>query len=131
MQHLEHPRELVDEGVMIRTMEGRINSWDSGAAELYGWKEEEAIGKISHDLLRTQFPKPLEEIESELVRNGRWEGKLVHSTRDGARVVVRSQWALNFEEGSEAVVEINTPAGDREDVPRAHTKSDAVTLGKQ
>jgi len=123
MQHLEHSRELVDEGMMIRTMEGRINSWDRGAAELYGWKEEEAIGKISHDLLRTQFPKPLEEIESELVRNGRWEGKLVHRTRDGARVVVRSQWALNFEEGSEAVVEINTPAGDR--------KSDSVALGRQ
>ena len=130
MQHLEDSRELVDEGVMIRTMQGRINSWDDGAAELYGWKEEEAIGKISHDLLHTQFPKPLKEIESELVRNGRWEGKLVHSTRNGARVVVKSQWSLNFEEGTEAVLEINTPAGDGEVVPRAHTKPDAEPPNK-
>ena len=56
---------------MTRTMEGRINSWNRSAAELFGWKKEEAIGRISHDLLQTQFPKPLEEIESELVRNGR------------------------------------------------------------
>ena len=107
MQHLEHSREFVNEGMMIRTMDGRINSWDRGAAELYGWKEEEAIGKISHDLLHTEFPKPLEQIESELIRNGRWEGKLVHSTRDGARVVVKSQWALDLEGLSRAVVEIN------------------------
>jgi len=81
---------------MTRTMEGRINSWNRSAAELFGWKKEEAIGRISHDLLQTQFPKPLEEIESELVRNGRWEGKLVHTTRDGHRVVVESRWILDL-----------------------------------
>jgi len=68
-------------------MEGRINSWNRSAEALYGWKKEEAIGRISDALLHTQFPKPLEEIESELVRNGRWEGKVVHTTRDGRRVV--------------------------------------------
>ena len=47
---------------MTRTMEGRINSWNRSAAELFGWKKEEAIGRISHDLLQTQFPKPLQEI---------------------------------------------------------------------
>jgi PAS domain S-box-containing protein len=125
MQHLEHSRELVDEGMMIRTMEGRINSWDRGAAELYGWKEEEAIGKISHDLLRTQFPKPLEEIESELVRNGRWEGKLVHSTRDGARIVVRSLWTFESTGPSETVFEINSPAVDQDPSLQAQTTADA------
>ena len=70
---------------MTRTVEGIINFWNHAAEDLYGWKKEEAIGRVSHDLLKTQFPKPLEEIESELVNNGRWEGKLVHSTRDGGR----------------------------------------------
>ena len=88
-------------------MEGRINSWNRSAAELYSWKKEEAIGRISHDLLQTQFPKPLEEIESELVRNGRWEGKLVHTTRDGRRVVVESRWILDLARQAGAVVEIN------------------------
>ena len=75
--------EPANHSVMTRTMEGIINFWNHSAEELYGWRKEEAIGKVSHDLLQTQFPKPLEEIESELVRNGRWEGKLVHTTRDG------------------------------------------------
>ena len=101
MNPQEEVFELVNDGVMIRTMAGRINSWNRGAAKLYGWRKEEAIGKISHDLLRTQFPKPLEEIEAELVRSGRWEGKLVHTTRDGGQVVVASRWALDMQDSPE------------------------------
>ena len=100
--------ELANDGVMTRTMEGIINFWNHSAEELYGWRKEEAIGKVSHNLLKTQFPKPLQEIESELVRNGRWEGKLVHTTRDGGRVVVESRWCLEPKGQLGAVVEINT-----------------------
>ena len=106
--------ELVNDSVMTRTIEGRINFWNHSAEKLYGWRKEEAMGRVSHGLLQTQFPKPLEEIESELVRNGLWEGRLVHTTRDGRRVAVKSRWALEFERQSGALVEINTPSTDRE-----------------
>ena len=128
MQYSEQSCEQRDASVMIRSMEGRINSWNRNAMELYGWKEEEAIGKISHDLLRTQFPKPLEEIESELVQNGQWEGKLVHTTRDGGRVVVESRWTLGSTEPLKTVFEINTPVlagGLRQ---QAQTTTDAGEL---
>jgi hypothetical protein len=49
----------------------------------------------------------LEEIDSELVRNGRWEGKLVHTTRNGDHVVVESRWILDLNKDAGAVVEIN------------------------
>jgi PAS domain S-box-containing protein len=108
----EHLFELLNEGVMTRSMTGTISSWNRSAAGLYGWRKEEAIGKVSHDLLQTQFPIPLEEIESELVLRGRWEGKLVHFTRDGGRVVVNSRWILNPKGQSKPVVEINIPSTD-------------------
>src|SRR5262249_30117076 len=88
--------------------------------ELYGWTKQEAIGRVSHDLLKTQFPKPLEEIESELVRNGRWEGKLVHTTREGKRVIVESRWSLELDGQIGGLIEINTRStnsGDRADTP--------------
>jgi PAS domain S-box-containing protein len=116
---------------MIRSMEGRINSWNQSAAELYGWRKEEAIGRISHELLQTRFPKPLEEIESELVRNGLWEGHLVHTTRDGGRVVVKSRWALDLEGESEAVVEINRPSPDYEINPDARLDTPSEQVGKR
>src|SRR5262249_6765853 len=103
---------FVNDSVMTRSIEGRINFWNHSAEELYGWSREEAIGKVSHDLLQTQFPQPLEEIECELVRNGRWEGKLVHITREGGRVVVESRWTLELKEQLGALVEINTRSTD-------------------
>ena len=112
---------------MTRSMEGRINFWNHSAEELYGWRKEEAVGKVSHDLLKTQFPKPLEEIESELVRNGRWEGKLVHTTREGGRVVVESRWTLEFEGQLGALIEINQRSTD----PEACTDTDGVEIGRQ
>jgi PAS domain S-box-containing protein len=107
--------DLVNDSVMTRTIEGRINFWNRRAEELYGWRKEEALGKVSHDLLQTEFPKPLERIESELVRDGQWEGKLVHTTRNGGRVAVESRWAFLDPRGdSGTVVEINKRSTDCE-----------------
>ena len=112
LQQHEHLFEHVNGSVMIRTMEGRIDSWNRGAEDLYGWSKEEAIGRVSHNLLQTQFPQPLEEIESEVVQNGRWEGRLVHTTQDGRRVVVESRWTVGLREQRGMLVEINTRSTD-------------------
>jgi len=96
---------------MTRTVDGTINSWNPGAEQLYGWRKEQAIGKVSHNLLRTEFPEPLAKIDAELEKNGRWEGKLIHVTRDGRRVVVESRWLLDRQAHPGSVVEINTPLG--------------------
>jgi PAS domain S-box-containing protein len=100
------------DSVMLRTLQGRINRWNRGSEKLYGWKKEEAIGRISHDLLKTRFPKPLKEIDSDLVTSGQWQGELVHSTREGRPVVVESRWRLAPRGRSSAVVEINVPSSD-------------------
>jgi CDP-glucose 4,6-dehydratase len=101
--------DLLHETVIIRDMEGRIHHWNRGANEMYGWKSEEATGTISHELLQTTFPKSLHEIESELTETGEWEGRLVHTRRNGSRVMVQSRWVLKQDRQSDQrqVVEIN------------------------
>ena len=37
---------------------------------MYGWAPEEAIGRRSHDLLKTEFPEPLEKIQERLMERG-------------------------------------------------------------
>jgi hypothetical protein len=122
-----HQSEPVNGGMMIRSMHGQINFWDHGAEELYGWREEEVQGRVSHDLLQTQFPKPLEEIETELIRNGTWKGKLVHIARDGRRLIVVSRWSLELNQPLGAVIEINTPSTDGE----KGVDTDSVKVGTQ
>jgi PAS domain-containing protein len=52
---------------MVRDFDGRIVHWAAGAERLYGWSAQEAIGRISHKLLATEFPKPRAEIEAALL----------------------------------------------------------------
>jgi hypothetical protein len=55
-------------------------------------EKAEALGKLSHELLETTFPVPLDQIRAELARVDRREGELVQRKRDGTRVVVASGW---------------------------------------
>lgn len=80
--------------VLIRDPDGTITVWPSGVEQLYGWTRAEAVGRPWHELLRTEFPRPLPEIEAELLAHGEWQGELHNRRRDGAEVVVASRWSL-------------------------------------
>ena len=106
--------------VLVRDTEGRIVLWNRGAENLYGYSKAEALGVISHTLLRTQLSEPLPQIEERLRRDGVWEGELVHHRKNGTQVVVSSQWALYQDsDGSPLrVVETNTDLTARKAVER-------------
>jgi PAS domain S-box-containing protein len=58
---------LAHDAILIIQPGGRISYWNHGAERLYGWSKEQSLGQISHELLKTRFPKPLTEIEGQLV----------------------------------------------------------------
>src|ERR1700751_304001 len=66
---------LTHDAIYVRDISGTVKYWNRGAEELYGWPAEQAIGKVSHELLETNFPLPLEQIRGEVADAGRWEGE--------------------------------------------------------
>jgi PAS domain S-box-containing protein len=80
--------DLASEAIVVRDLNGTVQFWNSGAAALYGWSSEDALGKNLHQLLNTQFPAPNHDIESMISEGKRWEGNLVQYTRDGREIVV-------------------------------------------
>jgi PAS domain S-box-containing protein len=107
---------LTHDTIFVRDMSDVIIYWNLGAQELYGWTVEEAIGKRAHELLRSVFPAPIEEIHAELLRSGRWDGKLEKTKSDGTQVIVASRWSLRRDEQGRpaAILETNNDITERE-----------------
>jgi PAS domain S-box-containing protein len=99
---------LTHDTIFVRDMSFVITYWNRGAQELYGWAAQEAIGSRSDDLLATIFPAPLEDILSELLRVGRWEGELKRKKADGTEVSVASRWSLRLDEQQRPVAIMET-----------------------
>ena len=101
--------------VLIRDLSDRIIFWNSGSQQMFGWTQEEALGKTPHGLLQTEFPRALEEIKARLFALGHWEGELVHTKRDGRQIVVASHWVLHKNEHDEpkAILEVNNDVTER------------------
>jgi PAS domain S-box-containing protein len=77
---------------------------------LYGWSSEEALGKVSHSLLQTEFPFSMteEQLTEELYRNGRWTGELGHTTRDGKRITVLVRKTLDHDSDGKPTAVLQT-----------------------
>ena len=87
--------DLTHDTIFVRDQDDVITYWNRAATELYGWRP----GAGDRPAKAASFCTPCSRrrsttIMSELMRTGRWEGELVHTTRDGARLVVASRWAL-------------------------------------
>jgi PAS domain S-box-containing protein len=106
---------LTHDTIFVRDMSDVITYWNRGAQELYGWTEQEAIGKRAHELLHTVFPAPFEEIRTELLRSGRWDGELEKTRSDGTQVAVASRWSLrrNEQQLPAAILETNNDITER------------------
>ena len=90
--------DLTHDSIFVRDANDVITFWNRGAAERYGWSSAEALGRRSHELMQTVFPIPLPDIEAQLRRTGHWEGELIHTRRDGSKVVVASRWSQQRDE---------------------------------
>jgi PAS domain S-box-containing protein len=102
---IEHiVRILDDANLIVHGFDGTISRWTAGCERLYGWSREEAVGKVVHSLLDTEFPQPVEEIRT-LVRSGRvWEGEVGHRHKDGRRLSIATRWIVLDNDSSRPVI---------------------------
>jgi two-component system cell cycle sensor histidine kinase/response regulator CckA len=107
--------DLAHDAVLSIDWNGTIRFWNRGAEQMYGWTRAEALGKISHNLLQTRFPEPLQQITGRLASQGHWEGDLVQTRRDGSQLHLASRWALRLSAAGEPAgyLEINTDVTER------------------
>jgi PAS domain S-box-containing protein len=116
-QDLRRQAELLRlsfDAIIVWRLDGGIESWNRGAEQLYGFSENEAVGRIVHELLRAVLPRPWPEIETKLREQGFWEGELRHYTKDGRELTVLARKQLiHSEDGVQRIVESNRDITER------------------
>jgi PAS domain S-box-containing protein len=107
--------DLAHDAIIVRDASGRIVFWNTGAEITYGWTKDEVLGLTTDSLLKTRFPAPLQDLIDTVSREGRWEGELIHTGKDGRRITALSRWTERRGEGGwpEGMLEINRDITDR------------------
>jgi PAS domain S-box-containing protein len=94
---------------IIQTLDGTVMLWTTAAELMYGWSRSEALGRKTHELLRSELNQTLSEIQLCLLASGSWNGELKQYRRDGSPIWVNSHWVLHSNPSGEpiSVVTVN------------------------
>ncbi|HEX9012389.1 MAG TPA: PAS domain S-box protein, partial [Anaerolineaceae bacterium] len=113
LRQLNRMIDLSAEPIFSWELDGGILTWNQGCEQLYGFMRAEAVGQVSHELLNTRHPLPLESFKAQLVRDGGWTGVLHQLTRDGRELVIETRHELMDIAGRKVVLETNRDITDR------------------
>lgn len=116
--------DLTHDAIFVCGRDHVISYWNRGAEIAYGWTREEAIGKVSHELLKTVCPEGLgvDRVMDIVLDAGHWDGELSRTCKDGSGIVVASRWSLerNAKGQPVGVLEISTDITERKRVQAAY-----------
>jgi PAS domain S-box-containing protein len=96
--------DISQDAIFLWQNPGGIQFWNKGAIDLYGYTEREALGKVSHRLLKTKFPISRKELIAALRTKGSWEGELRQRTRDRRDIIVSARLQLVPGSGKQLLV---------------------------
>ena len=125
--------DLAHDTILTLNLDGVITFWNRGAEQRYGFSNSEALGKVSYELLHTQFPRSLADIKAELLNQGYWEGELIHTSQNGINFTVASRWALQRDKDGTPIkiLEINNDISERKKVEEALRASEHALIEAQ
>jgi PAS domain S-box-containing protein len=85
--------ELAQDAIFVRSLDEKIQYWNNGAEQLYGWTAQEAsngdFGKMAYED-RTSFNTA----KNFLLEKGHWSGEVRKLTKTRQELVVSSSWTL-------------------------------------
>jgi len=87
--------DLAHDAVVVHDLDGKIRFWNQGAESLYGWAKDQAVGRVSYELLQSVFPDSFEDARRMALESGHWEGEVRQITRNGVPVIVSSHWSVH------------------------------------
>ena len=109
-------------------IQGRINFWNKAASAIYGWTEEEVLGKNIIDVTPIQQTKvQAETVMQELLRGNTWSGEFMVQRKDGSEfpAFVTNSPIYNQQQQLIAIVGISADITERKKVEHLLQVSEA------
>jgi len=91
--HLQIAQSIAD-SVIVMDKNFTIVSWNKGAERLYGWKENEVLGKKTVEVIPHEYiTSSREEFLKEIVK-GSWNGQVLQFSKKGKKLIVMASASL-------------------------------------
>ncbi len=102
------------DAIMVLDLERRITYWNQAAEDIYGWRQDQALGRRIDDVLGEERAI-LDLATQALLSNGKWSGRLTGRVVDGEAVISEAHWSLVGGDHGEprAILAINTDITQR------------------
>lgn len=111
--------DKAQEAILVRDEAHRIRFWNRGAERLYGWRQDEAMGRVITDLIYEK-PADFHDANDQLLARGEWTGELQHRHRDGRLLEIEAHWSAVRDDAGQVtgVLAINSDIGARKQAQR-------------
>jgi PAS domain S-box-containing protein len=109
---------LAHDAIMVRDMEDRVEFWNHGAEDLYGWTAAEVQGRKASTFLYQDEPGSSAAARADVIEKGKWTGECRHNRKDGGTTTVRSRWTLVRDElaAPKSILIINTDVTEQREL---------------
>jgi two-component system, cell cycle sensor histidine kinase and response regulator CckA len=87
------PLDDAEDAIIAMTLNDLVCFWNKGAERIYGWKDDEAIGRNAAVLLPTD-PVKYREAKAGCLENGQWNGTMDIVRLLRAPLEIKSRWTL-------------------------------------
>jgi PAS domain S-box-containing protein len=115
------------DAIIIRGLDHSIRYWNRAAADLYGWSNEEAMGKsVRHLLYRS--PEGFDAAVASVLANGEWAGDIEQVARDGTIIIADCRWSLVLDQDGnpESIFAVNTDVTLRRRDEETHLRAERM-----
>ncbi len=92
-QKLAEQAALLDkarDAILVHDLDHRVLFWNQGAARLYGWSSDEAVGQPVQRLYHGHSTHFLDAVDRVLA-DGEWSGQISQQRRDGRMLTVNAK----------------------------------------
>jgi two-component system sensor histidine kinase UhpB len=119
--------ENVSDAVISLDNDFKVVSWNTAAERIYGWKVEEALGKVFRELTAAEYQNgSREQVLAKLQQVGFWRGEFIQQKKDGQRVFIQGTVSLikNKEGSSNGYVGVYRDITEQKDTEEALRQSE-------